>query len=174
MVLLTFYSLAKPSLTTMILVKSPMPHFQLWQPIHLVCSSLNLHPQRIISPPHPPPNLLANGKLRNSSLVISVSTEVKNYHSQLHLIAVTRVLMCVGSVLDIHRNCCRVIRELAEENQILKSQIDFLLLEVQKLRAESIVSEAYVSSKLYLIFPVSLKRKDWRWLWTSRYIKNQH
>ena len=41
---------------------------------------------------------------------------------------------------DIHRICCRVIRELAEENQILKSQVDCLMREVDKLRSQSVLS----------------------------------
>lgn len=41
---------------------------------------------------------------------------------------------------DIHRICCRVIRELAEENTILKSQVECLMREVDKLRSQSVLS----------------------------------
>ncbi|XP_067948308.1 uncharacterized protein [Watersipora subatra] len=44
---------------------------------------------------------------------------------------------------DSHRNCCRVIRELAEENQILKSQVSLLLYEMERLRAETLPSSTF-------------------------------
>ena len=49
-------------------------------------------------------------------------------------------ICCYFMCADIHRICCRVIRELAEENQILKSQVDCLMREVDKLRSQSVLS----------------------------------
>lgn len=45
-------------------------------------------------------------------------------------------LYIIAVLADVHSNCCRVIRELAEENQILKSQVSCLVFELEKIRGE--------------------------------------